>query len=270
MLILYEHPLSPYAQKNKIALLEKGVEFEARLPAAVGTGSRADAGFVDASPRLEVPALVDGDVSVFDSTVILEYLEDRFPQPSLLPRSPADRARVRMIEEVMDTHYEPINWALSEVRNFHRADGELAQVLETRAAEETERFFGWLEDQLGEREWFNGERFGWGDLSIVPYLNGSAGFGLRPEAGSRLAAWRERAGKRESVMRVTREAVAAAGAMAGVAELVEKRLFRRQYRDHRLEWMIRSGGLDVVVAGIRNDNIRFGGFLSRPGAPKSP
>jgi glutathione S-transferase/RNA polymerase-associated protein len=45
--------------------------------------------------------------------------------------------------------------------------------------------------------------------------------------------------------------------MSNVAELVEKGLFKREYRDHRLEWMIKSGGVDVVIKGLERDNIRF-------------
>ena len=45
----------------------------------------------------------------------------QFAMPALLPATPAERARVRMIEEVMDTHFEAINWGLSEIRWFKRA-----------------------------------------------------------------------------------------------------------------------------------------------------
>ena len=103
-LVLYDHPLSPYAQKVKIALLEKGVEFEASLPEGIGTGASIE-DFMAASPRGEVPALVEGgDVRLFDSTIMLEYIEDRWPQPPLLPTTPLERARVRMIEDAIDTH----------------------------------------------------------------------------------------------------------------------------------------------------------------------
>src|SRR5262245_38448179 len=98
MLLLYDHPLSPYAQKCRIAMREKGIAFEARLPAAIGSGTGLEPAFVTANPRAEVPALVDGDLHVFDSTVILEYIEDRWPEPPLRPVSPADRARARMLE----------------------------------------------------------------------------------------------------------------------------------------------------------------------------
>ena len=50
--------------------------------------------------------------------------------------------------------------------------------------------------------------------------------------------------------------------MTDVAKLVEEGLFKRQYRDHRLEWMIKVGGLDVVAKGLERDNIRFGPDLS--------
>ncbi|MFI4934069.1 MAG: glutathione S-transferase family protein [Caulobacterales bacterium] len=256
MITLYEHPLSPYAQKVKIALREKGVDFTVEMPGGIGAGGAAG-DFVAASPRAEVPALIDGETRVFDSTIILEYIEDKWPTPPLLPKGPAERARVRMIEEVMDTHFEAINWALSEISWFRRAEGELAERLRAQAAAQTRGFFSWLERQLGEAEWFNGAAFGWGDLSVVPYLNGSAGSGNAPAAGSKLAAWLARANARPSVAKTTDEVRAFSGALTDVSALVEQGLFKREYRDHRLEWMVKSGGIEVVLKGLEKDNIRF-------------
>jgi glutathione S-transferase/RNA polymerase-associated protein len=256
---LFDHPLSPYAQKVKIALREKGVEFTTELPGGIGVGGAAGE-FVAANPRAEVPALVDDDVRIFDSTIILEYIEDNWQTPPLLPHGAAERARVRMLEEVMDTHFEAINWGLSEIRWFRRAEGAQAEALQAAAKKQTEGFFAWLEKQLGEREWFNGAAFGWGDLAVVPYLNGSAGHGHPPAEGSKLAAWLARANRRPSVQACVADIAAlnAGGAtMPNVAELVEKGLFKREYRDHRLEWMIKSGGVEVVLKGLERDNIRF-------------
>src|SRR5215472_9694413 len=148
MVLLYEHPLSPYAQKVKIALREKGVAFEPRIPDLFTGG---DAAFRAANPRLEVPALVDGDTAVFDSTIILEYLEDRWPDPPLLPTGAAMRARVRMLEELCDTYYDAINWAVFEVRIFQRATGALADQLMARAAEQVGGVNGYLDRQLADR-----------------------------------------------------------------------------------------------------------------------
>ena len=256
MITLYDHPLSPYAQKVRIALREKGLEFRTALPGGLGAGGAAGE-FAEANPRAEVPVLIEGEARVFDSTIILEYLEDAHPTPALLPAGAVDRARVRMIEEVMDTHYEAINWAMGEINWFRRAEGEAAEALKATAARQTAGFLAWLERQLGEREWFNGESFGWGDLSVVPYVNGSLGVGHPPARGSKLSAWLERANARASVAKTIEEMAAPRLPMTDAASLVEQGLFKREYRDHRLEWMIKSGGLEVVVKGLERDNIRF-------------
>lgn len=256
--VVWDHPLSPYAQKVKIALREKGVEFETQIPGGIGVGGAAG-DFVAANPRAEVPALVHDGVAVFDSTIILEYIEDAWPDPALLPASPAERARVRMIEDVVDTHLEAVNWGLSELRWFRRAEGPLGDSLTAKAQEQVRGYFAWAERELGTREWFNGEAFGWGDLSVVPYVNGSVGHGIAPEPGTKLADWLARANARPSVAKTMREAMetAQAGGMGDVAKLLEQGLFKREYRDHRLEWMIKSGGLEVVSDGVKKDNIRF-------------
>ncbi|OWK30478.1 glutathione S-transferase family protein [Sphingomonas dokdonensis] len=255
---VWDHPLSPYAQKVKIALREKDVAFDTAVPGGIGVGGAAG-DFVAANPRAEVPALIHDGFGVFDSTIILEYIEDAWPNPSLLPARPADRARVRMIEEVVDTHLEAVNWGLSELRWFRRAEGALGETLSTRATEQVRGYFSWLERELGDREWFNGDAFGWGDLSVVPYVNGSVGHGIAPEPGSKLAQWLARANARPSVRDTVAEATATAstGGMGDVAKLLDQGLFKREYRDHRLEWMVKSGGLEVVTQGLSRGNIRF-------------
>jgi glutathione S-transferase/RNA polymerase-associated protein len=256
MITLYEHPLSPYAQKVKIALREKGIAFEPRLPEGIGAGG-AGGEFVEASPRGEVPALIEGDVRIFDSTIILEYLEDSRPSPALLPQAPAERARVRMLEEVMDTHFEAINWAMGEINWFRRAEGELAERLKAEAARQTGGFYEWLERQLGGREWFNGAAFGWGDLGVVPFVGTSVAVGNSPVEGSALAGWLARCLARASVAKTVGEARAFDIGATNIAEAVRQGLFKREYRDHRLEWMVKSGGFEIVEQGLAAGNIRF-------------
>lgn len=253
MLKLYEHPLSPYAQKVKIALVEKGVPFEATIPNLFGS----DPAFEAASPRREVPCLLDGELAIFDSTIILEYVEDKWPKPPLLPAEPAERARVRMLEELCDTYYEAINWALAEIRFFRRATGAVAEELTARAGGQIGGVHAWLERELGNRQWFNGASFGWGDLSVVPYVVGSGGFGFVPAAGSRVAAWLGRVRERPSVAGALEAAAQAMPAFEQVGALIESGSFVREYRDHRLEWMMRSGGRDIVLQGMAKKNIRF-------------
>jgi len=254
VVVLHEHPLSPYAQKVKIALGEKSIAFESRVPDLLG-GNLGE--FAAINPRLEVPTLVDGDVAVFDSTIILESLEDRWPTPPLLPASPADRARVRMLEELCDTYYEAINWAVFEIRVFQRATGALAEQLESRIAGQRAGCNTYLERALGSRPYFNGDGFGWGDLCVLPFVNAAALTGSPPAPGSKLAGWLERVVTRPSVVATFEAGAQSMSGFEMLPQLVASGHFRREYRDHRLEWMLRSGGVDVVLDGIRKGNIRF-------------
>jgi glutathione S-transferase len=254
MIALHEHPLSPYAQKVKIALAEKGIAYESQLPDLLG-GSLGE--FAALNPRLEVPTLVDGDVAVFDSTIILEYLEDRWPTPPLLPAGAAERARVRMLEELCDTYYEAINWAVFEIRVFRRASGELADRLEHRAAAQRAGCNAYLDRALGSRPYFNGDAFGWGDLCVVPFVSAAALTGAAPAEGSGLAAWLDRVRARPSVAATLAAATESMAGFEMLPQLVASGQFRREYRDHRLEWMVRSGGVDIVLDGLRAGNIRF-------------
>jgi glutathione S-transferase len=255
MPIVYEHPLSPYAQKVKIALGEKGVAFETRMPDILGGSDRDE--FLRMNPRLEVPTLVDGDEAIFDSTIIMEYVEERWPEPRLLPSAPAERARARMIEEVCDTYYEAINWGIMEIRAFQRATGADAERLLARANEQTAGVQVWLARHFGAGPFFGGDRVGWADCAVVPFLHASSMFGNGPAAGSPLAAWLERMAKRPAVRTTFEAANASMQGFEMLPGLVSSGVFKREYRDHRLEWMLRSGGVDVVLEGMRKENIRF-------------
>ncbi|MEJ0044703.1 MAG: glutathione S-transferase C-terminal domain-containing protein [Rhizomicrobium sp.] len=138
---------------------------------------------------------------------------------------------------------------MGEIRWFRRAEGERARTIEANAAMQARGIYQWLTRHLGDRPWFNGESFGWADLSVVPYLNGALGSGFAPERDSALSRWLERANGRASVRKAAQAAADVLASMSQVAGAVQSGRFKREYRDHRLEWMIRSGGIDVVLEG---------------------
>lgn len=259
MIKLYEHPFSPYVQKVKIALFEKNIPFEAEIPNAF---SGAPTDFGASNPRLEVPALVDDGFAIFDSTVILEYLEDKWPKPPMLPASPRDRARVRMIEDLCDTYYEAINWGLMEVQAWQRIKGAAASAITKRAQAQIAGIYQRLEREMGDGAYFNGANFGWGDLSVFPYVQTSVVWGMGPKAGSKLGAWLDRVNQRDSIKKTVAAAAAFQGNLEELPKMLASGAFKRQYRDHRLEWMIRSGGIEVVVEGMRAGTIRFSEEIS--------
>jgi glutathione S-transferase len=259
MLRLFEHPLSPYARKVKIVLEQKGVPYQPIFVTPFVTDAPAFQEFLAASPRLEVPCFVDDDgTAVFDSTVMLEYVEEKWPATPSLPASPSERARVRMLEEFCDTQVEAVNWGLMEVRFFKRAEGELAETLLSHARHQWLRFWGRLERELQGREWMNGERFGRGDAAVYPHITGSAFFGMPLDAKfDRLADWAARCAEHPAVKadadQLAKWMKDNLGGGAGAAPMPVV----RQYRDHRLEWMVKSGGIDVVLRGIAAGTIRF-------------
>ena len=257
MLLLLEHPVSSYAQKVKIALREKGVPFRAELPADFGTGSGAGR-LAGASPRAEVPVLIDGDSRIFESTVILEYIEERWPEPALLPRDPALRAEARITEDVCDCQYEAVNWGYAEVQWYGRAEGALAARLCAEAARQTVLLTEWLTPRLGSGRWFGGAEFGLADAAVAPVVNRSVHYGIGPAPGSPLAEWHRRACERPSVAETFAEFDAGVARVRATPDAFKTGGRRREYRDHRLEWMIKSGGIDVVLDGLRADNVRFG------------
>ncbi len=251
---VFEHPLSPYAQKVKLALHFKGLPFSVEQP----MGSSDVEAFMAASPRGEVPVLQHDSISLYDSAVIGAYIDETWPEPALLPEAPAARARIRLVEDAMDTHFEGNTWGLGEIRVFGRASGTEADRICAFAEAEIRGWYRWLAGQLSEEGWFNGADYGWGDICVVPFVNGAGRFDIAPKTGTPLADWLTRVNDRKDVQTVTAEAQAAELDPDMMRAALEAG-FKREYRDHRLEWMVRAGGLDVVASGIAADNIRFNG-----------
>lgn len=102
MITLYGSPISNYYNKAKMVLLEKGVPFE-----EVPTGLKVtDEALLAISPLGKMPFMRDEAGGLCESQVILEYLEERYPQPALLPKDPYARAKVRELVTFIDWHLE--------------------------------------------------------------------------------------------------------------------------------------------------------------------
>jgi glutathione S-transferase len=101
---LYSGPLSLFSRKVEIALREKGLPFErVMVPFTQSQGySPKHPDVLAANPKGQVPVLIDQGLTLYDSTVILEYLEDAYPNPPLYPRAAAERARCRLFDVFAD------------------------------------------------------------------------------------------------------------------------------------------------------------------------
>src|SRR5262245_1343737 len=122
---LYLGPLSLFSSKVRIALDEKRLRYE-RVDVAFSREKGYSPKLPEVlalNPKAQVPILVDGDLSVYDSTIILEYLEDRYPEPRLYPKDPAERARCRQAEAASDEILFPHVWALIQ-EIFYKPEAE--------------------------------------------------------------------------------------------------------------------------------------------------
>jgi glutathione S-transferase len=175
--------LSPYVRKVLVALASKGVPYEID-PIVPFFG---DERFARASPLRRVPVLIDGQVTLCDSTVICEYLEERHPAPPLLPRGAAARARARWLEEYADTRLGDIFvWKL-----FHQVAigpavwGEPTDraALEKTLAEDVPPILDFLEGELPAAGFLFGEdRVSLADIAIAAVFRNAAFARFRPDA----------------------------------------------------------------------------------------
>jgi glutathione S-transferase len=100
--VLYHHNISVCAQKVRLALVEKGLSFSERHVSLMRS-EHLTPEYRAINPKAVVPAIVHNGAPVIESTIILEYLEDAFPEaPALRPRQPVDRARMRQWTRVPD------------------------------------------------------------------------------------------------------------------------------------------------------------------------
>ena len=113
---LYESPSAVCAAKVRVTLAEKGIDYERRT-LDLGKGDQFDPAYMKLNPNAVVPTFVDGDTVVIESTVINEYLDDRFPEPPLKPIDPAGRARMRLWTKREDGIHDVIN-TMTNVLNF--------------------------------------------------------------------------------------------------------------------------------------------------------
>jgi glutathione S-transferase len=182
---LISHKLCPYVQRAVIALTEKGVAFE-RID--IDLANKPD-WFLAISPLGKTPVLQVGDTAIFESAVILEYLEETEPKP-LHPVDPLTRAEHRAWIEFGST-------VLGDIAGFYAAPDEAT--FKTRTAQLEQRLAR-LEARVAASPWFDGENFSLVDavFRYFDVFDEIADFGIL--AGKpKLARWRKALAARPSV-----------------------------------------------------------------------
>jgi glutathione S-transferase len=181
MLALYDADRCPYCARVRIVLAEKGLPYETVV---VDLDDRP-AWIYEKNPLGKVPVLEEEDFVLPESIVIMEYLEERYPEPPLWPADPAERAAGRLLVARFDELSRPY-YALrrGEESARERLDEELAL----------------LDSLLAGRPFLTGREFGLADAAFLPWiLRAETMLGVDLDAHTALAEWVARAGERPSV-----------------------------------------------------------------------
>ena len=196
---LYDAVPSSNSDRVKIALHEKGLPYE-RVTLDLAKKDQKRPEFLKLNPYGKVPVIDDGGQILFESCIINEYLDEKYPNPSLMPKEPYLRGRGRiLIDYALNYIHEPY-WALRGEMLKPEAERNAALVDEKRQS--LRELFRYMEDALGDKNYFLGE-LSLIDIAILPRFLRSETYGALPVASlPRLGTWLKRMKERPSVKAV--------------------------------------------------------------------
>ncbi len=198
MLALYHNDISTCSQKARLCLAEKGLAWEDRH-LNLRAGEHQQDWYIKLNRRAVVPTLVHDDKVIPESNVIIEYLDEAFPEPRLRPEDPYGRAMMRLWtkqldEDIHDAGIAVLTFAIA-FRHQYLERGEAGQRLLERvptvskrerrrdviergvasvhlrtAVERLEKLFAEMEEALAAHPWLVGTSYTLADLAFTPYL----------------------------------------------------------------------------------------------------
>lgn len=157
VMTLFSRPTDVHSHRTRLVLAEKNINIEiSNVP-----GPDLPEDLMDLNPYHTVPTLVDRDLTLYDSRVIVEYLDERFPHPPLMPVDPVTRAQFRLALYRIET-----DWYSVAAESDTTADGKLGtksrKILRESILQSIELF--------GARPYFLSEEFSLVDCTIAPLL----------------------------------------------------------------------------------------------------
>lgn len=196
---LYFAKASTFSQRTRVVLLEKGIDF---TPIEIDLQNKPEA-FTQVSRYGKVPAIKHGDVEIYESAIINEYLEEVFPEPALLPHDPAQKAVARIWIDYANTRLFPAFNKFLRGKDTQEQEQGKREFLESLLYIEEEG----LGKLSGNGPYFLGEHLSLVDISFYPWferlpvLERFRNFYL-PEETPGLREWWENLRRRESIQQV--------------------------------------------------------------------
>lgn len=160
MMVLYSGTTCPFSQRCRLVLFEKGMDFEVRDVDLFNKPEEISA----MNPYGQVPILVERELILYESNIINEYIDERFPHPQLMPADPLMRARARLmlfnLEKELFVH----------VGTLENDKSEMASVNHEKARQQIRDHLTSLAPIFQRNRYMLGEEFSMLDVAIAPLL----------------------------------------------------------------------------------------------------
>lgn len=157
VMTLFSRPTDPHSHRVRLVLAEKGITYDV----VEIEGEELPEDLIDLNPYNTVPTLVDRDLVLYDVRTIMEYLDERFPHPPLMPVDPVNRARFRLAMFRIERDW----YSLVEV--IEQSDDRAAV---TRAKKELRDAVTATADAFSLKPFFLSDEFSLVDCCITPIL----------------------------------------------------------------------------------------------------
>jgi glutathione S-transferase len=195
---LYHDVPSTNSDRVKIALAEKGLAWEG-VRISLAKREQKNPEFLKLNPYGKIPVLVEDGKVLFESCIINEYLDEKYPNPSLMPKDFWARGRARILVDYAINYLHEPYWALRGENMMKKTPAERDQKIIAEKRAELLQKLQYLELELADKPYMLGE-FSLVDIDIFPRFPRMETFGVMPSPSlPRLNAWYERMKQRPSV-----------------------------------------------------------------------
>ncbi len=193
---LYDFASSPNCQRVKVVLAEKKLSFET-VPVDLRQGEQKKADFLKLNPYGKVPVIVDGTTVLYESCIINEYLDEKYPEPALMPKDHAKRAKVRILIDYGLAHLDSAYQKLRQ--ELMKKEPERNPETVESAKKDIKNLLQRFDKEIGDQPYLAGE-FSLADADLIPRFLRLEGFGVLPDPSlPRLGKWLQRMKERPSV-----------------------------------------------------------------------
>ena len=196
MIKLYDFKSSPNCQRVKVVLAEKNLAYDT-VPIDLRKLEQKSPEYLKLNPYGKVPVLTDDSTVLYESLIINEYLDEKYPNPPLMPKDPASRAKARILVDYGMAHFDS---AYQKLRvELMKDPKEQSQPIIDGAKSDLKKLLQRFEDEIGEQPYLMGD-FSLVDADLIPRFTRLEGFGVLPDpALPRLGKYMERMKARPSV-----------------------------------------------------------------------